>query len=68
MCGIIKLEKVTIEEATEQTRELIRQIYKYQEQWNGNGYKYVYDFKDELHFLLYAAGIRLAQTLNEIYR
>lgn len=62
------LEQLTIEEATEQTRELVRQIYAYQDQWNGNGYKYVYDFKDEVHLQLYAAGIRLAQTLNSIYR
>lgn len=62
------LEQVTMEEATAQTRALVHQVYDYQEQWNGNAYKYIYDFKDELHFQLYAAGVRLAQILNVIYQ
>lgn len=43
-------------------------IYDYQETWNGNAYHYVYHFKDDMEWQLYAAGIRLAKLLNELYR
>lgn len=63
-----ELEKLTLEEATVQTKQLIHRIYEYQEQWNGNAYQYIYEWRDEVRWQLYAAGIRLAQVLNAIYR
>ena len=42
-------------------------IYAYQESWNGNCYNYVYHFAEAMEWQLYAAGIRLAKLLNELY-
>lgn len=44
-----------------------QEIYQYQEQWDGNTFHYVYHFAPAMEWQLYAAGIRLAQLLNEIY-
>lgn len=63
-----ELEKLTLEEATAQTRQLVHRIYEYQEQWDGNAYQYIYAWRDDVRFQLYAAGIRLAQVLNSIYK
>lgn len=63
-----ELEKLTLEEATAQTLLLTRRIYEYQEQWDGNAYRYVYEWRDEVRWQLYAAGIRLAQVINLIYK
>ena len=46
---------------------LTEQIYAYQQEWNGNPYVYVYRFAPDMEWQLYAAGIRLAKLLNEIY-
>lgn len=43
-------------------------IYAYQKQWNGNSYHYIYRFVHPMEWQLYAAGIKLAQLLNELYR
>lgn len=63
-----ELEHLTMEEADSQTVQLTHRIYYYQPLWNGNGYQYVYDWQQDLHYQLYAAGIRLAQVLNSIYK
>ncbi len=42
-------------------------IYAYHPTWNGNPYVYVYHFAPGMEWQLYAAGIRLAMLLNEIY-
>ena len=63
-----ELEKLTLEETTAQTLLLTRRIYEYQEQWDGNVYRYVYEWRDEVRWQLYAAGIRLAQVINLIYK
>ena len=46
---------------------LCNAIYDYQQTWDGNCWKYVYDFTPALEWQLYASGIRLAMILNEIY-
>ena len=43
------------------------EIYAYQETWNGNAFVYTYHFAQPMEWQLYAAGIRLAMLLNEIY-
>lgn len=62
-----ELEKITLEEATAQTQQLTQRIYEFQEQWDGNAYRYFYEWRDDVRFQLYAAGIRLAQVINSIY-
>lgn len=62
------LEGVSIEEADSVTKQLTHRIYAYQPLWNGNEYQYIYHWREDVHFQLYAAGIRLAQTLNLIYQ
>lgn len=61
------IEKMSDEEILLHNYHLCEAIYAYQTTWNGNAYNYVYRFKDELEWNLYAAGIRLAQILNAIY-
>ena len=63
-----ELEKLTLDEATAQTQQLTQRIYAYQEQWNEKTYQYIYEWRDEVQYQLYAAGIRLAQVLNAIYK
>lgn len=46
---------------------ITNEIYEYQKSWDGNTYHYIYKFADVLELQLYAAGIRLAGLLNEIY-
>lgn len=43
------------------------EIYAYQTTWDGNAYHYVYHFAVPMEWQLYAAGIRLANLLNELY-
>lgn len=47
---------------------LCESIYSYQQTWDGNSYHYVYRFAEPMEWNLYAAGIRLAVLLNELYR
>ncbi len=47
---------------------LTEAIYAYQTTWDGNAYHYVYHFADDMEWQLYAAGIKLAQLLNELYK
>lgn len=46
---------------------LTSEIYEYQAGWDGNTYHYIYHFSGVMEWQLYAAGIRLAGLLNEIY-
>lgn len=48
--------------------DMTQRIYDYTATWQGNCYNYIYDWKDEMNLQLYAAGVKLAQLLNEIYR
>ena len=46
---------------------LTEEIYQYHDSWNGNAFVYTYHFAPAMEWQLYAAGIRLAMLLNEIY-
>lgn len=46
---------------------LTSEIYAYQTIWDENTYHYIYRFSAQMEWQLYAAGIYLARTLNEIY-
>lgn len=61
------IQKMTIEEITLHNYYFCESIYQYQEHWDGNTYHYVYHFASSCEWQLYAAGIRLAMLLNEIY-
>lgn len=46
---------------------LTTDIYNYHAAWNGNTYHYIYRWAAPMEWQLYAAGIRLAKLLEEIY-
>lgn len=62
------IRAMSVEELTVRNYHTVNAIYDYQQTWNGNPYHYVYHWKDTMEWNLYAAGIRLAQLLEEIYR
>lgn len=45
----------------------VEAIYAYQQIWNGNPYNYVYRWHATAEYNLYAAGVRLAKLLEELY-
>lgn len=47
---------------------LTERIYRYQTDFDGNTYHYIYHFKDDLDRQLFHAGTYLAALLNHIYR
>lgn len=61
------VERMSDEEILLHNYHLCEAIYTYQQTWNGNAYHYVYRFKDDMEWNLYAAGIRLAQLINTLY-
>lgn len=61
------IRRMTWEELLLHNYHFTERIYAYQQTWNGNGFVYVYHFSAEMEWQLYAAGIRLAMLLNEIY-
>lgn len=62
------IEKMSWEELTVKTYHLTDEIYKYQQTWDGNAYHYAWHWTGSMEWQLYAAGVRLAQLLNQIYR
>lgn len=64
---IKKIQEMTIEEITLHNYHFCESVYQYQDHWDGNAYHYVYHFAADCEWQLYAAGIRLAMVLNEIY-
>lgn len=62
-----QVRKMSWAEITLANYQLCNQIYAYQESWDGNCYRYVYDFAPAVDWQLYVGGIRLAMLLNEIY-
>ena len=64
---IAQAQTMTNEELLLHNYHLTEQIYAYQEVWNGNPFVYVYHFAPQMEWQLYAAGIRLAKILNELY-
>lgn len=61
------IRKMTDEEIVLHNYHLTDAIYEYQTTWDGNAYHYVYRWANDMEWQLYAAGIRLAKVLNEIY-
>lgn len=62
-----RIRKMSWEEITVHNYRFTDDIYTYQETWDGNGWHYVYRWADPMEWQLYAAGIRLAKLLNELY-
>lgn len=56
------------EELTIRNYHLTSDIYTYQETFDGNTYHYAYRWVANMEWQLYAAGIRLAELLNELYK
>ena len=61
------IRHMTWEELLLHNYHFTEEIYAYQETWNGNAFVYTYHFAQPMEWQLYAAGIRLAMLLNEIY-
>ena len=61
------IRRMSWEELLLHNYHFTQEIYEYQTNWNGNSYVYVYHFASGMEWQLYAAGIRLAKLLNEIY-
>ena len=61
------IRRMTEEELLLHNYRLTEEIYAYHEEWNGNPFVYVYHFAPAMEWQLYAAGIRLAMLLNELY-
>ena len=61
------IRRMTWEELLLHNYHFTESIYEYQEGWNGNAYVYTYHFAPSMEWQLYAAGIRLAMLLNELY-
>ena len=61
------IRRMTWEELLLHNYSFTEEIYAYQEEWNGNAFVYTYHFAQKMEWQLYAAGIRLAMLLNEIY-
>ena len=61
------IRRMTWEELLLHNYHFTEEIYAYQEEWKGNAFVYVYHFAPAMEWQLYAAGIRLAMLLNEIY-
>ena len=62
-----EIQKMTKPEIVIHNYHLCNEIYAYQEAGDDNTYHYIYHFAPEMEWQLYAAGIRLAQLLNELY-
>jgi hypothetical protein len=59
---------MTPEQTLLYTYHLTSDVYEYQSLWSGNAYHYVYEWADEMEYQLYMAGVKLAQSLNQIYK
>jgi len=62
------IQKMTDEQTLLYTYHITDAIYQYHETWNGNAYHYVYHWLDEAERQMYMAGVKLAQSLNAIYK
>ena len=62
------IEQMSDEELLLYNYHFTEAIYAYQQTWDGNTYHYIYRWHEPMEWQLYAAGIRLAQLLNQIYK
>ena len=49
------------------TYHLTDSVYQYQSTWSGNAYHYAYRWASAMEYQLYMAGIKLAQSLNQLF-
>ena len=61
------IRKMSDAELLVRTYHLTEAIYRYQDEWDGNTYHYIYHWRQPMEEQLYIAGIRLAQLLNRMY-
>lgn len=59
---------MTAEQTLLTTYHVTSSIYEYHTTWNNNSYNYVYDWTDEVEWQMYMGGVKLAQSLNEIFK
>ena len=62
------IEATPLAELTVNNYHITSAIYAYQELGDTNTYHYAYRWKDTLDHQLFIAGVRLAQSLNEIFK
>lgn len=62
-----QIRRMTAEDVILHNYQMVNSIYEHYATWDGNGYHYVYRWASEMEWQLYAAGIRLAQILEELY-
>ena len=60
--------KLTDEQTLLQTYHITDDIYQYHTTWNGNAYHYTYHWTAPMEWQMYVAGVKLAQSLNMIYK
>jgi hypothetical protein len=59
--------RMTDSETLLYTYHLTDSLYQYQSTWSGNAYHYIYHWASAMEYQLYMAGIKLAQSLNDIF-
>jgi hypothetical protein len=59
--------RMTDSETLLYTYHLTSDLYTYQSTWSGNAYHYAYHWTSAMEYQLYMAGIKLAQSLNDIF-
>ncbi len=64
---VSSLQEGTIQDWMEDSRVLVKDIYKNTKKGDKLGYKYMYTYFDTLRFQLQKGGIRLAGLLNELF-
>ena len=58
---------MTEQETLLHTYHLTSDIYEYHVTWSGNTYHYAYQWSKPVEWQMYMAGIKLAQSLNQIF-
>lgn len=62
------IEELTMVECLIHTYSIQNDIYDYQNRDGVSNYQYIYHFHYDLDYSLYAASVKLAQLLNELYK
>ena len=55
------------EETLLYTYHLTDEVYRYHTTWSGNAYHYAYRWTAATEYQMYMAGVKLAQSLNNIF-
>lgn len=59
---------MTTSETLLHTYHLTSALYEYQGTWSGNAYHYAYHWVSDMELQLYMGGVKLAQSLNAIFK